>query len=815
VRTRVLSPLLVVVAACTAVAPPPSAPPPAPPPAPAVPQDNPCQEARAAHARVPALLAAGQLDRTVRVLRRAAERCPAEAPRGRAGLVRALARVGRAAEARAEIEAIEADAHASKEAKDAAAEARVMLAASATAGPSAAEIARLLTEADAVLADGLASSDRSKLERARSLYEQAAAGPAPDGDALHGAGRAERALGDAAAAQAFFDRAVVAFEARAGSDAHVDAAEDGEGLVMSAAWSRGGELLAMAFPGGGRVIDLRTLREHGRLDGADEVAFTGSDGGLLLASQRERVDVIDARTLQKVRALDGPCAPMAASPRTATVACGMLDGNVSVWDVERGRKIRVLGDLGGAAIRMHLADDGKTLAVLTAKALSLWDVERGKRTRTRSARPRSELRDLWPMRDGRSFAVQEESVTAPGVIDRVDRATLAARGRIPEAEAEQERAGGAPPPGVTEPFAWSPDGRLHLDRHATLHDRAGAVVPLAGVHARAVISAGFSGDGKVLGAGYEGGVFRSFDTDSGHVRKTYVQTWSTRALAFRVDRGEYIARVASSPRTGWSADGRVEARAHKQMVVVRNAKDEKVCEGEGGTDEILAVAVSPDGGELVTLSSTEALWWDAAHCTVTAPLPGVAGSSPAAASFSPEGNAVAIAWRGARNELRLVDLATRTDRLVGAAPHDTPRVFFLGGGRSLALANPLQIWDLDGTPPAEHAPPVRGAVLAISPDGKLAVTEDRDDGAIRVASVRTGETLAGVRAIGDTPSAYAFVEGSSPADLRVEVLGDKAREALVCRIGARAHAFELCAERSEVPGLFARALRGDRSWREP
>jgi hypothetical protein len=97
----------------------------------------------------------------------------------------------------------------------------------------------------------------------------------------------------------------------------------------------------------------------------------------------------------------------------------------------------------------------------------------------------------------------------------------------------------------------------------------------------------------------------------------------------------------------------------------------------------------------------------------------------------------------------------------------------------------------------------------------VSVSTEGHDGALLFTHLPTGQLLVGLRALGDGSSAYAFAAGAAPFDTRVDPLDDKAREALVCRIGPRAHPFELCAERSEVPGLFAKAIRGDRSFLEP
>jgi hypothetical protein len=323
-----------------------------------------------------------------------------------------------------------------------------------------------------------------------------------------------------------------------------------------------------------------------------------------------------------------------------------------------------------------------------------------------------------------------------------------------------------------------------------------------------VLSAAFSGDGLVFGAGYAGGVFRTFDAATGRPRQTHVQPWETRALAFRMEQGQYFARVATSARTGWSADGRLEVKAHDRTLFVRDGKNDQVCEGEGGGGDIQSVAVSPDGREAVTLSPREALLWDATHCAVIAPLPAVDGASPLAASYTPDGDAVGIAW--STGAVRLVTLATRRDREVAssAPSHDLHKLLFLSGGRAVAVADPLRVWDLEsGAARPEVAP--EGTALAVSPDGKLVVSTLGDDGALRFTDARTGRLRVALRALDEGDSAYAIAPGEAPGDTRVEPLDAAARDVLVCRAGPRAYPYALCAERAERSGLFAAAIRGE------
>ena len=786
-----------------------------PPPPAEKPREDPCRAARAAQDRAPSLLASGQLHRAVRVLRRSAERCPEAAPRGWASLSRALARLGRVEEARAAMAAIEADSRASADTRAAIAEVKNMLASAPAAALGGADRARVLAEADAALAEGISSSSRDKLLRARALYLSAA----PDGYALHGAGRAERALGDAPAAQALFDRAVAAFEARAGAAAFADAAAEVRGSVSSTAWSRSSDRLAISTAEAITVFDMRAMREHGRVPhGAVDIAFAGSESALLVAAHDTGMEILDARTLGKLRVIEGPCSPLATSARAPVAACGSPVGAVSVWDLESGRELGVIRDFGGVPRRLHFTSDGKALIVMTGERLSTFDVARQKQLRSLPARRGAELRDVFPLRDGKSLGLLEAAPLAEVTEAlRVDEKTLAPRGKMPLDRAEEARDGGPPPGRTTARGSWSPDGKYHVSAEdGSVRDRADVRSPLTGPHAHAPVAAAFSGDGKVLGASYESGAFRSFDAATGGVRKTYLQTWIARVMAFRTDGGQYIARLGSSPRTAWSADGRLEVRAHKQLVMVRDAKDQKTCEGEGGVDEILSVAMSPEGSEIVTLSATEVLFWDSKRCTVKQALPGVPGSTPVAAAFTPDGDAVAIAWRGAQNELRLVDLGTSRDKLLATIDgvHGARRLFFLARGRTVALTDPLSMWEADTGKPIEHGA-VRGSILTLSPEGRVVVTAEGQDGALRFSSIQTGDLLVALRALGDTGSAYAFFEGPAPTDTRVDPLDDKAREALVCRIGPRAHAFELCAERSEVTGLFARALKGDRSFLEP
>lgn len=106
-----------------------------------------------------------------------------------------------------------------------------------------------------------------------------------------------------------------------------------------------------------------------------------------------------------------------------------------------------------------------------------------------------------------------------------------------------------------------------------------------------------------------------------------------------------------------------------------------------------------------------------------------------------------------------------------------------------------------------------GKSVTYSPNGKT-LTSASADNTIRFWTA-TGDPLLILRALRSHNASYAFTPGPTPY---IELLGPEAETAAefpICRIGSLSFPFELCRERFEVPGLFAKALAGDGSYAEP
>jgi hypothetical protein len=110
---------------------------------------------------------------------------------------------------------------------------------------------------------------------------------------------------------------------------------------------------------------------------------------------------------------------------------------------------------------------------------------------------------------------------------------------------------------------------------------------------------------------------------------------------------------------------------------------------------------------------------------------------------------------------------------------------------------------------------VRGnpSSLAFGPRGAtlLAAFEGRVVG----LSVADGSVLFVLGALAPQEEKKALTFSVRTPDGYIDYFGDEARSSLVCRFGVESLQLELCQERFVVPGLLAKILAGDFSFREP
>jgi WD40 repeat protein len=315
-----------------AVAPPPpgSAPPQgsAPPSASPTPPRalSPCERAAAERGRIPGLLAAGRLDRTVRVLRHADALCPASATESLVPWVRTLAELGRIDEAQKVADAIDARADAFPEAKTAASAAR-----DAIVGPGSKPVdPAARAAAERAIEAALVKLDAGQLAEARRGFLGAWALDHPNGEALYYAGRAARESGDAAEAQRLFDRAMVELEKQTGKSLDVRAPPPESFSATRWTWSGDGRFFAVAQDQTLSIRDRRRgFHETMRLPVAgDLAAMAFSPDGKTFAYASDGACVVrrwDLTTGLELGSLDHGCAPPRkeyACPRNvAPTAC--------------------------------------------------------------------------------------------------------------------------------------------------------------------------------------------------------------------------------------------------------------------------------------------------------------------------------------------------------------------------------------------------------------------------------------------------------------------------------------------------------------
>jgi WD40 repeat protein len=405
-----------------------------------------CARAKSLRDRAPALLEAGRMDRAIRVLTRAEELCPREAPATWAPRVTALAAIGRAAEAMQLAARIDRSDRASDEDRKAAAAARAIAEAHGRAVIEAGRHAnapelfdpnqKRRADADALLHRAASAARAGDHKTAKQLYLDAWTAWHPSPAALVGAGIAARALGEGAEAQRLFDRA--AYD-DSGSAVRPEIPQGAPSLLTGSAalaWSADGARLAIGGDEEIAVFDAAlhpTLRIHNG-EAVAALAFD-ADEARLFAGLDGMVRVYDALTGALLRTLEGmrgPVRALAASPDRQTFAAGGDDGFVRLWDALSGAALRSLKLAKPAA---HLAFDatGARLAAAgTDGKIALFDGKSGALLATLPARGGA-VRALAFDRDALVVVTAQQELRWDLADPKRPRATSTTRARSDEA----------------------------------------------------------------------------------------------------------------------------------------------------------------------------------------------------------------------------------------------------------------------------------------------------------------------------------------------------------------------------------------------
>jgi hypothetical protein len=323
--------------------------------------------------------------------------CPAEASRSWAVEVVVLAELARYAEARALADRID------REGDDAAKRAAAQARSTASERDQVFEDTNeAKTEMRGLFGQATVAQDAKEHARAKELFEQAWSKWHPNGPALFGAGLSAKALGDAAAAQRLFDRAMAELEnAQAAANEKAKAAgrdekdlvpakvtvevSNGFDYVDAVAWAPDGKVLAVADSTEVALVDSLTGRDRYRLLGhtlgVTSVALT-PDGRMLASGAGDNtVRLWDVKTGDSLRTLQGHTNSLDAvafAPDGRTLASGSGDKTVRLWDVKTGDSLRTLRGHTDSVTSVAFAPDGRTLASGSLdRTLRLWDIVDG------------------------------------------------------------------------------------------------------------------------------------------------------------------------------------------------------------------------------------------------------------------------------------------------------------------------------------------------------------------------------------------------------------------------------------------------------
>jgi WD40 repeat protein len=119
--------------------------------------------------------------------------------------------------------------------------------------------------------------------------------------------------------------------------------------------------------------DGRVIRKLATGGGAIATLARLDDGTLITASEEGAVIVRDAEGRELHRHAGTRGVP---SPDGRLLAVGTLDGNVEVWEIASGTRIRTLGNVAGAMSSIRWSSDGKRIAGSTELGhVMVWTVE--------------------------------------------------------------------------------------------------------------------------------------------------------------------------------------------------------------------------------------------------------------------------------------------------------------------------------------------------------------------------------------------------------------------------------------------------------
>jgi len=528
------------------------------------------------------------------------------------------------------------------------------------------------------------------------------------------------------------------------------------------------------------------ILQTGHANAVTSVAYSPDGRWLASGSEDQTVILWDPATRHELRSLSehvGPVRAVAISPDGRRLAAAGGGISITIWDVETGREIRTItGDtttVGQAQFRLEVetlafSRDGVWLASGNWDGqISLWEVDKGREVRTFDSgihhvigggartfaslalSPNGELLasaangtdgvNLWNIKTGKQLPLcGGQSSPTTSVAFSLSGQGLATGSKdgtvklwdVPNGKEVHTLSGHT---GAITDVTFSPDGLLLAsaseDKTVKLWDpTAGRELRSLAAHSGSVTAVAFSPDGLTLVSASVDKTLKLWEVKTGQVLRSLTGSFTQVSIA------------------AFSHDGHWGASAGEGGTVrvwdSSSGKQAKSLQGNAGW--ITGLDISPDGHRLASAGNdgTLSIWELSSGRQVLNLHPTGDTNSFASVAFSADGNLLAWCWR---QRVKVYDPNT------GGTVQDLQEfagfplaVAFSHNGRWLAAGNTL--WDLST---GKKAHEFRGHIqrtgpdtfrgfavggLAFSPDDRLLASAG-DDGTIILFDVETGQEL--------------------------------------------------------------------------
>ncbi len=433
---------------------------------------------------------------------------------------------------------------------------------------------------------------------------------------------------------------------------------------------------------------------------------------------------------------------VAISPDGKTLAVGLVDGTVSLWDPAVGRPLAQLPGPKGLVLAVAFSPDSRTLATGHSNGeVWQWDVA----TRKRRSMVKLKLRQVWMLAyspDGGMLAAggmgQKENLV---IID--PRRNSITRSLVGSQSPIRGR------PGTVMGLCFSPDSKViaahGIEQYVRFIDPATGKQPREPLKPSSrAYSVQYTPDGKSLIVGLQSGSIEIHDLSSDKHRTLTGHGNYVHSLAVTADGRTLASRSYDNTTIVWDLEkGRQTAQFHHYP--------------RGGMNNN-TLALSRDGTRLaVTRRGLTIDLWQLPEGRRVLQKPGHWGP---VTEVVLSGDGRRLASSGTDGEVKLWDVAAGDELLTFDAPHHMGATLALTDEWIVAAATDrangqVVAWDLQGEPIPTKAVGqlVRG--LALSPDGKVIAT-GTSDRAVRLSDVRRGEEIVAPRTLPTFSMALAF-----------------------------------------------------------